>query len=63
MQNATGEYFYSQKLNDPTESFDWEYILIDNDKVKNECRKLALRNFDINVGAKRIYQIYSDLNY
>ena len=35
MQNAIGEYFYSQKLNDPTESFDWEYILIENKKVRN----------------------------
>ena len=35
MENAIGEYFYNQKLNDPTANFDWEYILIDNKKVRN----------------------------
>tara|TARA_B100000029_G_scaffold494251_1_gene557732 strand:- start:1367 stop:2191 length:825 start_codon:yes stop_codon:yes gene_type:complete len=35
MENAIGEYFYRQKLNDPTANFDWEYILIDNKKVRN----------------------------
>ena len=28
-------YFEKENLNDPTVGFDWEYILIDNDKVKN----------------------------
>ena len=28
MENAIGEYFYKEKLNDPTVNFDWEYILI-----------------------------------
>ena len=27
--------FIEQDLNDPTVNFDWEYILIDNKKVKN----------------------------
>ena len=27
--------FYRSKLNDPTVNFDWEYILIDNKKVRN----------------------------
>ena len=35
MENAIGEYFYREKLNDPTANFDWEYILIDNKKVRN----------------------------
>ena len=35
MENAIGEYFYKEKLNDPTVNFDWEYILIDNEKVRN----------------------------
>ena len=35
MENAIGEYFYRAKLNDPTANFDWEYILIDNKKVRN----------------------------
>ena len=35
MENAIGEYFYRAKLNDPTANFAWEYILIDNKKVRN----------------------------
>ena len=35
MENSIGEYFYQAKLNDPTINFDWEYILIDNKKVRN----------------------------
>ncbi len=35
MENSIGEYFYQAKLNDPTTNFDWEYILIDNKKVRN----------------------------
>ncbi len=35
MQNAIGEYFYKENLNDPTINFEWEYILIDNKKVRN----------------------------
>ncbi len=35
MQNAIGEYFYNEKLDDPTVNFDWDYILIDNKKVRN----------------------------
>jgi len=35
MEDAISEYFYKEKLNDPTVNFDWEYILIDNKKVKN----------------------------
>ena len=27
-------YFEKENLNDPTAEFDWEYILIDNDKIK-----------------------------
>ena len=32
---AISAYFESQNLNDPTINYDWEYILIDNDKIKN----------------------------
>ena len=35
MENAIGEYFLKEKIDDPTVNFDWEYILIDNDKVRN----------------------------
>jgi len=35
MENAIGEYFYRAKLDDPTTNFDWEYILIENKKVRN----------------------------
>ena len=35
MEDAIAEYFYKENLNDPTTNFDWEYILIDNKKVKN----------------------------
>ena len=32
--SSISEYFYVSKLNDPTQNFDWEYILIDK-KVRN----------------------------
>ena len=35
MENSITEYFYQTKMNDPTINFDWEYILIDNKKVRN----------------------------
>ena len=35
MENSIGEYFYQTNKNDPTALFDWEYILIDNKKVRN----------------------------
>ena len=35
MENAIGEYFYRAKRDDPTANFDWEYILIENKKVRN----------------------------
>ena len=35
MENSIGEYFYQTKIDDPTSKFDWEYILIDNKKVRN----------------------------
>ena len=35
IEYSIGEYFYRSKLNDPTANFDWEYILIDNKKVRN----------------------------
>ena len=35
MEASIGEYFYKNNLENPTENFDWDYILIDNKKVKN----------------------------
>ena len=35
IENSISEYFYKANLNDPTSNFDWEYILIDNKKVRN----------------------------
>ena len=35
MENSIGEYFYRANLDDPTINFEWEYILIDNKKVRN----------------------------
>jgi predicted Zn-dependent protease len=35
MENSISEYFDKTKIDDPTKYFDWEYILIDNKKIKN----------------------------
>jgi len=35
IENSISEYFYKENLNDPTSNFQWEYILIENKKVKN----------------------------
>ena len=35
MENSIGEYFYQSNIKDPTINFDWEYILIENKKVRN----------------------------
>ena len=35
MEASISEYFYKENLDDPTSNFDWEYILIDNKKVRN----------------------------
>jgi predicted Zn-dependent protease len=35
MENSISEYFTRSDTEDPTISFDWEYILIENKKVKN----------------------------
>ena len=35
MENSISEYFLRSGTEDPTISFDWEYILIENKKVKN----------------------------
>ena len=35
IENSISEYFYKEKLDNPAENFDWEYILIDNKKVRN----------------------------
>jgi len=35
MEFAISEYFYLNNIKDPTVNFQWEYILIDNKKVKN----------------------------
>ena len=35
MEDSISKYFYHTNQNDPTAYFDWEYILIDNKKIKN----------------------------
>jgi len=35
IEKAVSLYFDSNGMNDPTNNFNWEYILIDNDKIKN----------------------------
>ena len=35
MEYSIGEYFERSNLENPTLGFDWEYILINNDKIKN----------------------------
>ena len=35
IEYSISEYFYKENLNDPTLNFQWEYILIENKKVKN----------------------------
>ena len=35
MENSISEYFYRTDIPDPTANFRWEYILIENKKVKN----------------------------
>ncbi len=35
MENSIDEYFNKEKIDNPTINFDWEYILIDNKKVRN----------------------------
>jgi len=35
MEDSISEYFYRAGLEDPTNNFDWEYILIDNKKMRN----------------------------
>ena len=35
IEEAVSEYFYQNNLADPTANFIWEYILVDNKKVKN----------------------------
>ena len=35
IENSISEYFFRENINDPTSNFQWEYILIENKKVKN----------------------------
>jgi len=35
IENSISEYFYQKNLTDPTSNFQWEYILIENKKIKN----------------------------
>jgi len=35
MEDSISEYFYRMDVDDPTNNFNWEYILIDNKKIKN----------------------------
>ena len=35
IEKSISEYFYRNDMEDPTANFEWEYILIDNKKVRN----------------------------
>tara|TARA_B100001989_G_scaffold247103_1_gene218876 strand:+ start:488 stop:1333 length:846 start_codon:yes stop_codon:yes gene_type:complete len=35
MENAVSSFFSNQNKEDPTTNFDWEYVLVDNDKIVN----------------------------
>jgi predicted Zn-dependent protease len=35
IENSVSAYFHSMNQKDPTYNFRWEYILVDNDKIKN----------------------------
>ena len=35
IEDAVSAYFLKEKLEDPTQNFDWDYVLVKNDKVKN----------------------------
>jgi len=35
IENSVSAYFDKEKLDDPTKNFGWDYVLVDNDKVKN----------------------------
>ena len=35
IEHSINKYFDNQRIDDPTINFDWEYILIENDKIKN----------------------------
>ena len=35
IEDAVSEYFYQNNIPDPTLNFQWEYILVENDKIKN----------------------------
>jgi len=35
IENSIDEYFFVSKLDNPATNFDWEYILIDNKKIRN----------------------------
>jgi len=35
MEDSISEFFFKSNLPDPTINFEWEYILIDNKKIKN----------------------------
>ena len=35
IESAVSSFFNMKKQNDPTENFEWDYILVDNDKVVN----------------------------
>ena len=42
MEESISEYFDRSNLKDPTINFDWEYILIENKKVKNGLATLCI---------------------
>ena len=41
IEDAVSAYFLKEKLEDPTQDFDWDYVLVKNDKVKNSLLELS----------------------
>ena len=35
IEESVSEYFYQNNISDPTVNFDWEYILVENKRIKN----------------------------
>ena len=41
IETSISEYFYKNNMDDPTTNFSWEYILIDNKKVKKNTVNIS----------------------
>ena len=43
MENAVSSFFNNQNKEDPTTNFEWEYVLVDNDKIVSACQEEKLQ--------------------